>query len=125
MYNTSQVNQIRSMLVMPHFCVEKQILREALNAEESQFIAVYGRRHVGKTHLIRQTYGDSFTFEHSGLANGNRKEQIQAFTASIRRAGLNSKKAIITGSDYNKSIQSIQRDCVSQNKTIQITGFDS
>lgn len=61
---------------------------EAFNSEESQFIAVYGRRRVGKTYLIRQTYGGLFTFEHSGLANGDRKEQIHAFTASIRRAGL-------------------------------------
>lgn len=70
---------------------EKQVLLDALKAKESQFIAVYGRRRVGKTYLIRQTYGDLFTFEHSGLANGDRKEQIQAFTASIRRAGLSVK----------------------------------
>lgn len=71
---------------------EKQVLLEALNAEESQFVAVYGRRRVGKTYLIHQTYGDLFTFEHSGLANGDRKEQIHAFTASIRRAGLKVKQ---------------------------------
>ena len=35
---------------------EKRILLDALQAEESQFIAVYGRRRVGKTYLIRQTY---------------------------------------------------------------------
>lgn len=68
---------------------EKRVLLDAINAEESQFIAVYGRRRVGKTYLIRQTYGDLFTFEHSGLANGGRKEQLHAFTASIRRYGLN------------------------------------
>ncbi|MCR5531057.1 MAG: ATP-binding protein [Lachnospiraceae bacterium] len=67
---------------------EKKMLLDALRAEEAQFIAVYGRRRVGKTYLIRQTYGNMLTFEHSGLANGGRKEQIQAFTSSIRRAGL-------------------------------------
>lgn len=67
---------------------EKNKLLEALQAEESQFIAVYGRRRVGKTYLIRQTYNKMLTFEHSGLANGGRKEQIQAFTASLKRAGL-------------------------------------
>lgn len=68
---------------------EKRVLLDAVKAEESQFIAVYGRRRVGKTYLIRQTYGDLFTFEHSGLANGGRKEQLHAFAASIRRYGLN------------------------------------
>ena len=67
---------------------EKKTLLEALQSEDSQFIAVYGRRRVGKTYLIRQTYDKMLTFEHSGLANGGRKEQIHAFTASIKRAGL-------------------------------------
>ena len=55
---------------------EKKILLDALQTEESQFIAVYGRRRVGKTYLVRQTYEKMLTFEHSGLANGDRKEQI-------------------------------------------------
>lgn len=67
---------------------EKKTLLEALKADEAQFIAVYGRRRVGKTYLIRQTYNDMLTFEHAGLANGGRSEQIQAFTASVRRSGL-------------------------------------
>ena len=68
--------------------IEKKTLLDALQAEESQLIAVYGRRRVGKTYLIRQTYDGMLTFEHSGLANAGRKEQIQAFTTSIKRAGL-------------------------------------
>ena len=71
---------------------ERNVLLGALNQEEAQFIAVYGRRRVGKTYLIRQTFDNQFTFEHSGLANGDRKKQIHAFTASIRRAGLNINK---------------------------------
>ena len=39
---------------------EKAILQEALDKEESQFIAVYGRRRVGKTYLIRESYGADF-----------------------------------------------------------------
>ena len=35
---------------------EKRILQNALNEELSQFIAVYGRRRVGKTFLIREAY---------------------------------------------------------------------
>lgn len=67
---------------------EKKILLDALQAEKSQFIAVYGRRRVGKTYLIRQTYDKTFLFEHAGLADGGRKDQLQAFTASLKRAGL-------------------------------------
>ena len=35
---------------------EKEVLLNALNEEYSQFIAVYGRRRVGKTFLIRETF---------------------------------------------------------------------
>ena len=41
---------------------EKTILQDALKTSDSQFIAVYGRRRVGKTYLIRQTFGDKFIF---------------------------------------------------------------
>ena len=47
---------------------EKAILQEALDKEESQFIAVYGRRRVGKTYLIRESYGYQFYFQFTGAA---------------------------------------------------------
>ena len=50
---------------------EQYILRQALQADRSRFVAVYGRRRVGKTFLIRETFDYTFTFQHSGLAKGN------------------------------------------------------
>ena len=50
---------------------EKLILQDSLKNEYSQFIAVYGRRRIGKTFLIRESFNYQFTFEHSGLANGS------------------------------------------------------
>ena len=35
---------------------EKRILLSTLDEEYSQFVAVYGRRRVGKTFLIRETF---------------------------------------------------------------------
>ena len=35
---------------------EQEVLRNALHKDQSQFIAVYGRRRVGKTFLIRETF---------------------------------------------------------------------
>ena len=67
---------------------EKEILMEAACADESQFIAVYGRRRVGKTYLIRETFNNSFTFQHAGLANGTAEEQLRAFAESLTNAGL-------------------------------------
>lgn len=71
---------------------EQDVLRNALNDEKSHFIAVYGRRRIGKTFLIRETFGYRFMFQHSGLSHGSMKEQLFAFTSSLRDAGISFKK---------------------------------
>ena len=66
---------------------EQEYLRSAFQADRSRFIAVYGRRRVGKTFLIRETFDYSFTFAHAGLAKGKYRDQLNAFTASLADAG--------------------------------------
>jgi len=66
---------------------EQRELRDALSRDEAQLIAVYGRRRVGKTYLVRETFKDRFYFQHSGLARGTMAEQLAAFRASLVRAG--------------------------------------
>ena len=66
---------------------ELEILHSAATDEKSHFIAVYGRRRVGKTFLIREAFGYRFTFQHAGLSSGGLKEQIFAFKSSIEEAG--------------------------------------
>lgn len=65
---------------------EQKELLEAANAEYSKFVAVYGRRRVGKTFLIRETFNYSFTFQHTGLAKGKLKDQLLSFRASLQTA---------------------------------------
>lgn len=65
---------------------EQKELLEAARAEYSKFVAVYGRRRVGKTFLIRETFNYSFTFHHTGLARGKMKDQLLSFKESLNRA---------------------------------------
>lgn len=67
---------------------EQTLLTQAFQADRSRFIAVYGRRRVGKTFLIRETFDYSFTFQHSGLAKGKYREQLNAFAESLSDAGM-------------------------------------
>ena len=67
---------------------EQELLRATLDADSSQFIAIYGRRRVGKTLLVREAFGYSFVFQHAGLAKGDMSEQISAFSDSLKDAGL-------------------------------------
>lgn len=61
----------------------------AAQSEYSELIAVYGRRRVGKTYLIHETFGYKFTFQHTGLANAKTKDQLFSFAISLRDAGYN------------------------------------
>lgn len=67
---------------------EQKILKQALASDESQFVAVYGRRRVGKTYLVRQFFKDKLTFAHSGQAKVALSEQLFGWCASLRDAGL-------------------------------------
>ena len=67
---------------------EIQALDRDLQKEESQFVAVYGRRRIGKTLLIREKFRDQFVFYHTGVRDGNQAEQLQAFQISLKQYGL-------------------------------------
>ena len=66
---------------------EMESLEWDLQKGESQFIAVYGRRRVGKTYLVRQFFKDKFAFYHTGLQKGNLKDQLDAFRDSLIKYG--------------------------------------
>ena len=69
---------------------EKEIatLQGLLASDESQFVAVYGRRRVGKTFLIREAYNYDFVFQHTGTYGATRKQQLSDFRESLYNAGM-------------------------------------
>ena len=67
---------------------EQKTLLSLLASEESQFCVVYGRRRVGKTYLVRETFNYHFTFQHTGVARGKLREQLRAFRDSLAEAGM-------------------------------------
>ena len=67
---------------------ERRILKDAADMDCSQFIVVYGRRRVGKTYLIRETFDYSFTFAHTGIEGASMHEQLEAFRDSLSEQGL-------------------------------------
>ena len=66
---------------------EQEELKRAFHSEYSEFVAVTGRRRVGKTFLIRETFNYSFSFQHSGLANQKTRVQLNEFRQSLIRCG--------------------------------------
>ena len=67
---------------------EQKKLRKVFDSNQSEFVAVYGRRRVGKTYLIREVFSNEFTFTHTGLAKKSTREQLQNFHLSLRNHGM-------------------------------------
>ena len=68
---------------------EKKILLKAYNHRESRFVAIFGRRRVGKTYLIRQVFEGKITFYMTGLSNRRSQQQILNFHTAMQRQGGN------------------------------------
>jgi len=55
---------------------EKETFKYCLNSSESKLIAVYGRRRVGKTFLVRKYFQSKIKFEIAGLFEGEMGDQL-------------------------------------------------
>lgn len=66
---------------------EISILKSTLTEEYSQFVAVYGRRRVGKTFLIREAFDYDFDFQFTGGANLTSKKQLARFRKALKEHG--------------------------------------
>ena len=60
---------------------EKEItlLNSYASSNQAEFIAVYGRRRVGKTFLINNVFSDQLVFSMTGIIGGDKREQINSF----------------------------------------------
>ena len=66
---------------------EQQLLRELASSGESEFVVIYGRRRVGKTFLVRETFNNSFFFSYTGIANLSSKQQRSEFVKALCEHG--------------------------------------
>lgn len=57
-----------------------------LASPRSEFLAVYGRRRVGKTFLIREVYKKDMVFQITGIAHVNMAHQLANFFTAFREA---------------------------------------
>ncbi|MBR3987615.1 MAG: AAA family ATPase [Bacteroidales bacterium] len=76
---------------------EKEIreLHDLYNSGNAEFVAIYGRRRVGKTFLVDEALKGKITFRHAGLSpvdeqnqKNNLKEQLTHFFFSLQMQGM-------------------------------------
>jgi len=66
---------------------EQRLLHELADSGESEFVVVYGRRRIGKTFLVRETFENDFFFSYTGIANLNAEQQRKEFAKTLREYG--------------------------------------
>ncbi len=64
---------------------EQETLKKAYQSNESEMVAVFGRRRVGKTFLVRSVFEEQINLEFTGVQNATLKEQLTTFLFHIQR----------------------------------------
>lgn len=64
---------------------EMAVFKKLLTSKKSEFVALFGRRRVGKTYLIRSYFKDLFAFQVTGLANATLPQQLLNFQISLSK----------------------------------------
>lgn len=108
---------------------EQRMLQNLKNERTAQFLAVYGRRRVGKTFLIREYFEDSFTFKHTALSplelkdinpDALYKAQLAEFKKSLVRYGHKNDSQI---SDWFEAFDRLRELIESKNANERVIAF--
>jgi uncharacterized protein len=77
---------------------EIKLFQKQLLINESSFVAVYGRRRIGKTYLIREVYAKQIVFDASGLHEKSISQQLENFHFSLNSVYPKNKRASLPNS---------------------------
>ena len=90
---------------------EQRLLRSLLEEDEPQFVAVYGRRRIGKTYLVRECFNHQFAFQHTGISNlsirneSRKQAQLDKFAESLAEAGYSCSHPL---NDWNEAFNALK-----------------
>lgn len=62
---------------------EKRLLQEIVESDSPEFVAVYGRRRIGKTFLVKQFFNGQFDFYMTGIFNSSRQKLLEYFNMQL------------------------------------------
>ena len=62
---------------------EIALLDSYMATVKPEFVALYGRRRIGKTFLVKKLYEESFDFYVTGIFDKSKKEQLANFNRQL------------------------------------------
>ncbi len=99
---------------------EIETLKNIYNDNKSHFVAIYGRRRIGKTYLVNEVFKNDMIFHHSGVANGTLKEQLFAFKASLKNCNYLKDVKITNWFEAFEELKDLIRESQTERKIIFI-----
>ena len=106
---------------------EKHLLEEIYKSKKAEFIAIYGRRRIGKTFLIEKFFRrkDCLFFHVTGLKEGLMHEQLINFTKSLEECFYGSQVHLKEPENWNRAFETLTNTIKRQtNKKKIILFFD-
>lgn len=68
------------------------LISKYMQSGKAEFIALYGRRRVGKTFLVTSYFKNKFDFDVTGIIGGRKDEELTAFHTALQHYGYQGKK---------------------------------
>ena len=94
--------------------VELKIFQRLLDSSNSEFLAVYGRRRIGKTYLIRQFFQSNMFFEASGLHEKSIQQQLENFWFALKEQ--NPKKDLFLPKTWLQAFAELKHQIITSKK---------
>ncbi len=106
---------------------EQDTLSDAIKSREPEFIAVYGRRRVGKTFLIKEFFKELIVFEITGIHKASMNDQLENFAISLGRAagvGFKPQRPLSWFDAFQQLIRFYESPFINKKKRKKVIFFD-
>jgi AAA+ ATPase superfamily predicted ATPase len=97
---------------------EQYRLQELFESSQPEFLALYGRRRVGKTYLVKEFFHNDFCFYVTGKQGASMREQLDAFASSLRAYGLMGQMSLKDWNDAFDSLRGMINNSSSEGKKV-------
>lgn len=102
---------------------EQETLNKVLASSESSFLAIYGRRRIGKTYLIKNYFNDKGVFFHlTGIQDASLDIQLQNFTVEFSDLFLKGKE-MTKPKDWFAAFQLLRKEIEKIPRTVKVIVF--
>jgi AAA+ ATPase superfamily predicted ATPase len=106
---------------------EKAKLERAFKSPDPEFISIYGRRRVGKTHLVREFFGDNIFFEIVGIHNVSLRDQLDNFSQALGKSmgiGIQPKQPVSWAEAFGQLEQFLESSSQKKRKGKRVVFLD-